>query len=139
VPVVVLDVLLENRLELTVTVDQRRVETLVADGPHEAFGERGRSRRTNRCPDHPNALGAEDIIERWRERGIPVSDEEPGRADVPGHGEVAGLLGHPGTLRACGDAPTMHPAGTQLDEEQHLKSRRSHTVSTVKKSQANTP
>ena len=83
------------------TVDEGPVETLVADGPDEAFGERVRSRGTNRCPDHPDALGAEDVIERPRELGVPVSDEEPGCRDVGGHGEVAGLLGHPGTVRVC--------------------------------------
>ena len=43
----------------------------------------------------PDALGTEDIIEGSGELGIPVSNEEPGRAEVGGHSEVAGLLGDP--------------------------------------------
>ena len=79
----------------------------MADGPDEAFGERVRSGRTNWCPDHPDLLSTEDVIERARELGIAVSDEEPGRRDVGGHGEVAGLLGYPGTLRARRDTCEM--------------------------------
>jgi putative transposase len=119
--VVVPDVLLEHGLQVTVTVDQGPVETLLTDCSYEAFGERVRSRCPNRGPDHPDALGTEDIIEGPRELGIAVSDEEPGCPEGGGHGEVAGLLAHPRTVRVCGDAPKMHPSATHLDEEQHVE------------------
>src|SRR5450759_3488979 len=55
------------------------------------------------------------------ELGVQVSDEEPGRAEVGGHSEVAGLLGDPGPVGPCGDTPKMHPAAPELDEEQHVQ------------------
>jgi hypothetical protein len=121
-----LDVLVENCSQVTVTLDERPVETLVADGPHEAFGERVRFRGTNRGPDHPDALGAEDVVERPGKFGVSVSDEEPSRRDVGGHGEVAGLLGHPSPVRAGRDAGEVHASAAQFDEEQHVQPAQPH-------------
>jgi hypothetical protein len=121
VRVVVPDVVVEHCLEVPAASGERPVETLLADRADEAFGVGVRLGCTNRCPDHLDALGAEDIIERSGELGIPVSNEEPGRGEVGGHGEVAGLLGDPGTVWCWRDTRQMHPAAPELDEEQHVQ------------------
>ena len=69
------------------------VEAVGADGAHPALGVSVRVGRPYRRPDHPDALGAEDLVERARELAVAVMDEEPEPlllADL--HYQVAGLL-----------------------------------------------
>ncbi len=49
--VVVAEVLADGRLEVTSRADEQVVEALCADGPHEPFGKRVRSRRSDRDLD----------------------------------------------------------------------------------------
>src|SRR5665811_417957 len=68
---------LEHALEVPTTVDQDVVEALPAHGPHEPLRECVRARRADRRSDDPDALGAEYCIERSRELGVSVTEEEP--------------------------------------------------------------
>jgi hypothetical protein len=45
-----------------------------------------------------------------------------------GEGEVAGLLHRPVAGGVCGDAAQMHPAGTVIDEYQHVQPPQQHGV-----------
>ena len=75
--VVVGNVGLEHSLEVPTTVDQEMVEALSAHGPHKALREGVRPGGPDRGSDDPDALGAEHRIERSRELGVPVAQEEP--------------------------------------------------------------
>jgi hypothetical protein len=74
---VVGEVRFEHPLEVPTTVDQDVVKALSAHGPHKALREGIRPGAPDRGSDDPNALGAEHCIERSRERGVPVAQEEP--------------------------------------------------------------
>jgi hypothetical protein len=74
---VVSDVRAEHSLEVPATIDQDVVEALLADGPHDPLRECIRPRCADRGSDDPDALAAEDLIERSRELGVPVAKEEP--------------------------------------------------------------
>ena len=89
---VVRNVRLEHSLEVPTTVDQDVVEALAAHGPHEPPGEGVRPRCADRRSNDPDALGAEHRIERPRERGVPVAEEEPNTRKPLVDGEVPGLL-----------------------------------------------
>jgi hypothetical protein len=71
------DVRLEHPLEVPRTVDQDVVEALTAHGLHEPLREGVRLGGPDRRSDDPDALGAEHRIERSRELGVPVAQEEP--------------------------------------------------------------
>ncbi len=87
------DVLLEHALEVPTIVDQDVVEAPSADGPHEPLREGIRPRCADRRPDDADALGAEYVIERSRELGVPGAQEEPGNTRQPlFDGVVPGLL-----------------------------------------------
>src|SRR5450759_2439086 len=85
---VVSDVGLEHSLEMPTTVDQDVVEALLAHGPHEALRECVRPRRADRRSDDADALGAEYRIERSRELGVPVAQEEPNTGQPLADGKV---------------------------------------------------
>ena len=119
--VVVSDVGLEHSLEVPTTVDQEMVEALSAHGPHEPLRECIRPRCPDRRSDDPDALGAEHRIERARELGVPVAQEEPNTRQPLVDGEVPRLLGDPGRVRVRGDAGGVHAAGRELDEEQDVE------------------
>ena len=63
VAVVVIDILGEDRLELTPGDDQQAVEALPADGANEALGEGVGTRRSNRGLDDPSTNRGDDFIE----------------------------------------------------------------------------
>jgi hypothetical protein len=65
--VVVGDVLAKNPLQVTVTEDEHPVEAFGPNGPHPWFCVGVRTRRTDRCLDHPNALRSKDLVEAGRE------------------------------------------------------------------------
>ena len=100
------------------TVDQDVVEALSAHRPHEPLRERVRPRCAYRRSDDADALGAEHLVERSRELGVPVAKEEPNSREPLVHGEVPGLLGDPRRVGVRGDARHVHPTGLKLDEEQ---------------------
>jgi hypothetical protein len=89
---VVRDVRLKYSLEVPTTVDQDVVEALLAHGPHEPLREGIRLGRPDRGSDDPDALGAEDRIERSAELGVPVAKEEPNTREPLLDSEVPRLL-----------------------------------------------
>ena len=74
--VVVLDELVEGRLQVTAAANQRPVETFLADRTHEPLREGIGSRCSHRCPDHLDALSVEHVVEGLRELRIAVSDQD---------------------------------------------------------------
>jgi hypothetical protein len=86
------DVRLENPLDVPTTVDQDVVEALAAHGPHEPLRERIRPGGPDRGSDDPDALGADHCIERSRELGVSVAQEEPNTREPLADGEVPRLL-----------------------------------------------
>jgi hypothetical protein len=115
------DVGLEHSLEMRATEDQDVVEALTAHGPHEPLRECIRPRRADRGSDDADALGAEDRVERSRELGVPVAEEEPNTREPLFDGKVPGLLSDPRRVRVRGDAGGVHSPGRELDEEQDLE------------------
>jgi hypothetical protein len=78
----------EHSLEVPATVDQDVVRALSAHGSHEALRDGIRPRGTDRGLDDPDSLGAEHLIERSRELGVPVAQEEPNTRQPLVDGEV---------------------------------------------------
>ena len=97
--VVMVDVLSEDGFELTPVEDQHPVETLAADGADEALGKSVGSRGSERRADGPDPLGAEHFVETCRELGVSVPNQEPDGKRSLGkhHGQISGLLDHPGS------------------------------------------
>jgi hypothetical protein len=75
---------------------------------------------SHRCLDDPDAGRGEHCVEGGGELGVAVADEEPeeptGILEI--HGQVAGLMGQPGSGRMGGAAQDAHPAGGVLDDEE---------------------
>jgi hypothetical protein len=100
VHVVVLAVDAEDVLKMAPSENEDPVETLDSERTYPAFGVSVRVRRLDRRADHPDALAAEDLVERVAELRVPVVDEEPERLLVAQlHHEVARLLRHPTSIR----------------------------------------
>ncbi len=59
--------------------DQEPVETVAADGPDPALGERVGVWRTKRRADDLDALAFEDVVEGAAELAVAVADQEPDR------------------------------------------------------------
>jgi hypothetical protein len=57
--------------------DEDPVEAVGAERSYPAFGVGVRVGRLGRCPDHADALGAEDLIEGVAELRVAVVDEAP--------------------------------------------------------------
>jgi hypothetical protein len=70
--VVVLDVGLEHRGEMTFVDDEKPVETLGADRPDESFSVRIGSGRSPRGAEYLDAFSTEDLVEDSTERLVPV-------------------------------------------------------------------
>ena len=111
VRVVVLDVGVEDALQVAAALDQcpvQAVEAVMADGAHEPLGEGVRSGCSRRCADHPHVLGSEHVVEarvNFASRSRMSSRIE---GQIVAHGQVAGLLGDPGTVGVAGNAGEMH-------------------------------
>src|SRR5439155_1868810 len=65
----------EDALEMTPADDQDPVEALAAYGADPALGVRPRLRRPHGCLDHPDAFGAEDLVELAGEVAVAVTDK----------------------------------------------------------------
>lgn len=103
--------------------NQVPVETLATDGPDPAFGVGARLRHPHRRLDHPDALGAEDLVEIARELAVAVTDQEA-RADIlviELHQQVARLLSHPPAIRIRRDAGEADATRPELNEEQDVE------------------
>ncbi len=135
-----LDVGPKDPFQVAPPLDQRPVQTLGPNGSHPPLGEGIRVRGPDRRADDPGALCLEHGIEGARELRVPVVDQEArgGPLFVECPGDVSCLLGDPGPIRIAGRPGTctlLVPSSTKNS----TYSVRSHTVSTVRKSQAMIP
>ena len=121
--VVMPDVGREDVVEVAAAEDQHPVEALAADAADPALGVRPRLRRPHRRLDHPDPLGAEDLVELAGELAVAVADRNRGRDAfvVELHQQVARLLGHPAAVRVGRDPGEVDAAGRELDEEQDVE------------------
>lgn len=71
-PVVMLEVLDEDSLEVPAIEDQHPVKAFPAQGPHDALTDRVRPGRRLRGADDVDALGGEDGVEGVGELGITL-------------------------------------------------------------------
>src|SRR5262249_24655893 len=126
----VLNVGREGVLEVALAEDQEPVKTLAADASDPALGMRSSLRRPHWRLHHPDARGAEDLVEVAGELAVAVTDEEP-RPDALGvelHEQVARLLVHPAAVRVGGDAGEADAPGPELNEEQHVEALQEERV-----------
>jgi len=110
--------------------DQEAVEEFAADCPDEALGDRICPWCPHRRLDDADVDGGEHGVERGGELGVAIADEEP--ETTPGvveiHGEVAGLLGQPGTGGMGGDTQDVYPPGGVLDDEERVQTAQGEGV-----------
>ena len=121
--VVMQDVGREDVLEGTAAEDQEPLEALAPRCPDPALGVRPRLRRPHRRLDHPDALGAEDLVELAAEPAVTVTNEKqrPDALVVELHQQVARLPAHPASVGVGGDPGQADAASRQLDEEQDVE------------------
>jgi hypothetical protein len=81
--VVVTAVDAEHMLEMTPAEDEDPVETVGADRAYPTLGAGVCVRCLDRCADHLDALGAEDLVEGAAEFRVAVVDEKPERLLIP--------------------------------------------------------
>jgi hypothetical protein len=136
----VLDVDPQDLLKVVAPEDQQPVQALGPDRPHPALGVRVRRGCPHRRAEHLATVRAEDLVETAAELGVPVVDKE---AHLPARSPSTSRR-----LRACW--VTQRPSGLAVTPVRCTRrvsssmknstyNRRSHTVSTVKKSQATIP
>lgn len=115
---------------MTLVVDQESISALGTHGPHPALGMAVRPRRTRRRGHDLHALATEHLIERGREPGIPIPDQESERVDPRPqiHDQIACGPRDPRPHRMGGHTQNMHPAGTDLHHEQHIQPTRKDRV-----------
>ena len=75
-PVVVHQVLGQNLLEVAAAEDEKSVEALSADGPHEALGEGVRPWGLDWGLNDPDAFSAEHLVEAGGELRVSVPEQE---------------------------------------------------------------
>jgi len=122
VPVVVINILGQEPLQVPGSEDQGAVEQLSACGAHPALRARVRSGRPDWRAQDLDRLGREHRVERGGESAVPVADEEPERSAGLGQHrrDVAGLLADPRFGGVGGDAEQVDSAGGDLDDEQDV-------------------
>jgi hypothetical protein len=110
--------------------DQHAVEEFSAQGADQSFADRVLPRSLDGRTHDPRADGLEDGIERASEVRSAIADQEPDVLEplAEAESEVAGLLRCPVSGWVRGDAAQMHPAGTVLDEHQHVYAFQQHGV-----------
>ena len=74
---------------------QHVIQAFVSNAAHPAFGDRVRLRRPHRRLDHAHTLGADELVERAGELGVPVVQQEARAMQALLDREVARLLAHP--------------------------------------------
>ena len=74
--VVVLDLLAENRREVTTAEHEHPVEAFGSDHPDPAFREGVGPRGSDGGLEHSGALGCEHLVEAGGKLGTPIPDEE---------------------------------------------------------------
>jgi hypothetical protein len=113
----------EHPFEMVAVEDQQPVETLRSDGADEALGDRIPLRRSHRRADDLDPFSSEDDVEVTRELAVAVPDQKAHRRRTLRQSprELTGLLGDPGAARVRRAAGEMHPAATELDEEENVQ------------------
>ena len=138
--VVVLDIAVQNANNLLAANDQQVVQALSPDGPNPTLGNGVGVGRPNRRADDLGTGRAPDIVERSGELGV--------RSRIRNRSAAARSSSSTKRLRAC--CATHRPVGWAVTPAKCTRrlpssmtnstySRRSQTVSTVKKSQARMP
>jgi transposase InsO family protein len=126
--VVVVDVDAEHPLEVASVEDQQPVETLGADGSDEALRDGVRLRRPHRRLQDPDALAAEDFIERFGVLAVAVADQDADALVGQVEAEVARLLGHPGAGWVGRAAGQPDAAARMGDEEEGVVAAQEHAL-----------
>ncbi len=105
------------------TEDEQAVQTFAAHGADPPFGDRIGAGRADRRAHHAHTFGREHGIERRREFGIPVAEQQAWPQARVGQvpGRVARLLRDLGGGRVLGAAGEEHPPGPELDEEEDVE------------------
>ena len=122
--VVVLLILGQDGEQVLGAEDQHPVQEFVARCADVSLAGRVHPRSLNSGAQDRDASGLEDRIERGREVGAAVTDQEPEAREplIQIQGQVAGLLHSPCAGRVRGDAAQVHPAGAVLNEYQYVQS-----------------
>jgi hypothetical protein len=136
--VVVVEVGLQYRLEVTFAEEKDPVSTLGTNRPDETLGIGICSRGSPRGANNFDTLCFEHFVERLSESMVSVVDKESqrGRTGLSSLGQVAGDLGTPPDVgRTVSDPAEQDPSGVRS-----MKNRTwsvfIRTVSTVNRSQA---
>jgi hypothetical protein len=140
VGVVMLHVDAQHLLKVATPKDQWPVQALSPHRPDPAFRVGVGVRCLHRRDQHLGALGAEHVVEAAGELRVAVAQHEAQlSASFAEHQQqVAGLLGDPQTVGGA-VTPARWTRRVASSMKNSTYSRRSHTVSTVKKSQATIP
>jgi hypothetical protein len=75
-PVVVIDIFTKYPFEMTLAQDEHPVEAFGPHRPDPTLRKGIGPRRSDRCLDHPDALGPKDLLEAGRELGVSIPNEE---------------------------------------------------------------
>jgi hypothetical protein len=104
-------------------VEEDPVGALLADRADESLRVAVRSWCPRRGAHDLDAFGGEDVVERLGVFRVPVADEEPEPVEpsVQVHGQVACLLGRPGSGRVAGCAEDVDAATADLHDEQDVE------------------
>src|SRR6266508_3547045 len=103
---------------MTPAEDQYVVKALPPNGAYPSLRERVRARCTNRRLHHRDPFGSEDLVERARELGVSIPEQDVLLLETSRDREVPSLLGDPGRVRSAGRAGHVDPSGREFDEEQ---------------------
>jgi hypothetical protein len=108
-------------LQMALVQDEQVVQALAAGAADPALGIPIRLRAVRRCVQDLQPFAAEGGVKRLRELPIAVVQHDPGRqcALLQAPGDVACLLGHPGSGWVGGTAGEIDPPSSYLDEEEH--------------------
>src|ERR1035437_6202454 len=106
---------------MAATDDQETVEAVFAEGPHPALRIGVRVRCPNRRPDHPAALGTQELVNPAAELRIAIMDQQPKRLVIAElHHQVARLLRRPDAVRVRRARDVLDPSPRKRDEEKHV-------------------
>jgi hypothetical protein len=140
VAVVLIEVLGQHSLQLPASQDQHPVKQLTPDGADPPLRVGIHPRCPHRRPQHPQSLGSKDRIERYGELRIPIPDQNrnwPTRSSRPMTRLRACWVTHSPT--GCDVTPSTWTRRVATSITNSTFNRCNKTVSTVKKSTANTP
>jgi len=101
--------------------DEDSVEAVCANGAYPTLGVGVCVRRLDGRADHPDALGAEDLVEGVAELRVAIMNEEPEWLLVAElHDEVACLFCDPAPVRVRAAGEVLDPSGRERDEEEDV-------------------